>query len=61
MVIGSLLRVWEVDVLGLNPTMESVWKITLYSQLMLTSILDGVGCTTFFIPAGPGPTDKISL
>ena len=45
-VTGSLLRVWEVDVLGLNPAMGSPWKITLYCRLMLTSILNGVGCTT---------------
>ena len=44
MVMGSLLRVWEVDVLGLKLTVESAWKITSCSQLILTNILDGVVC-----------------
>ena len=43
-VIFSLLRVWEVEVPSSNPTMGSAWEITLYSQLMLTSVLNGVGC-----------------
>ena len=43
-VIFSLLRVWEVEVPSSNPTMGSAWEITLCSRLMLTSILNGVGC-----------------
>ena len=43
-VMGSLQRVWEVDVPGLKPAMESTWEITLCSQLILTNVLDGVRC-----------------
>ena len=45
-VMGSLLRIWEVKVLDLNLAMGSAWKITSYSRLMLTSVLNGTGCTT---------------
>ena len=44
MVMASFLRVWEVDVLGSKPVMESASEITSCSQLILTKILDGVGC-----------------
>ena len=30
-VMGSLLRVWKVEVLGLNPSMKSAWKKKLYT------------------------------
>ena len=43
-VMGLLPRVWEVEVSGLNPTMESIWEITSCSRLILTSILDGARC-----------------
>ena len=49
-VMGSLQRVWEVDVPGLKPTMESTWEITLCSQLILTNVLDGVGCLAMTHP-----------
>ena len=46
MVMGSLLKVWEVEVPDSNSTMRSAWKIILCSQIMLTSVLNGTGCTT---------------
>ena len=45
-VVGSLLSVWEVVVLGLNSAMGSVWEIILRFWLILTSVLDEVGCIT---------------
>ena len=29
-----------------NPVMWSTWKITLYSQLILISVFNKIGCTT---------------
>ena len=45
-VMSSLLRVWELEALSLNLATGSVWEITSYSQLMLTSVFDGAKWTT---------------
>ena len=45
-VMSSLLRVWELEALSLNLATGSVWEITSYSRLMLTSVFDGAKWTT---------------
>ena len=45
-VMSSLLWVWELEALSLNLATGSVWEITSYSQLMLTSVFDGAKWTT---------------
>ena len=44
-IMGSLLRVWEVEVLGLNPVVESALKVTLDGRNQLRSPFS----THFFI------------
>ena len=44
-IMGSLLRVWEVEVLGLNPIVESTLKVTLDGRNQLRSPFS----THFFI------------
>lgn len=44
-VMGSLLRVWEVEDPSLNLVMGTAWEIISCSWLMLTSVFDGDGCT----------------
>ena len=44
--MSSLLRVWELEALSLNLATGSVWEITSYSRLMLTSVFDGAKWTT---------------
>ena len=66
-VMGSLLRVWEVEVLDLNPAMESIWKIILCSRLIVTSVLDGARYTGMtyisrsLVSIGLNPTGRMSL
>ena len=64
-VMGLLLKVWEVKVSGSNPAMESVWKITSCFQLMFTSVLDDallcLASFGFFAFVSPGPANKVSL
>ena len=49
-VMGSLLRVWEVEVPNSNLTIGSAWEITSCSRFMLTSILNGTGCIVMTHP-----------
>ena len=44
-VMSSLLWVWELEALSLNLATGSVWEITSYSRLMLTSVFDGAKWT----------------
>ena len=49
-VMGSLLRVWEVGVPNSNPTMGNSWEITSCSRLMLISVINGTRCIVMTHP-----------
>lgn len=45
-VMGSFLKVQEVEILDSNSAMGSAYEKTQFSRLMLTSIFNRAGCTT---------------